>query len=96
MNKSVFANRLKNLRESKGMSQKDLAKLLKRSIQTISNWETEMNFPNLQTFDELCSILDTSSDYMLGRDNQKTVSVKGLSEEAISDLIRVIEHMKAK
>ena len=63
--------RLKDLREDKDMSQKDVAKILKISQQQYSLYETGIR---LIPIDKLCILADyykTSTDYILGRTNIK-------------------------
>ena len=47
MNK--FADRLKELRSAKGITQTDLAKALTVDQRTISNWEKSIREPNFDT-----------------------------------------------
>ena len=58
---------LKKLHEEKGLGQKELAAILHVSNGTISNYESGIHSPNLDT---LCTIADyhgVSVDYLLGR-----------------------------
>ncbi len=74
---ATFANRLALLRNEKGMTQDDLAKLLSEiegrkksySLLTISAWETGDKCPTLPTFILLCDIFNVSADYLTGRNN---------------------------
>ena len=49
MTKTRFTYRLQNLRERKGYTQKELAKVLGCSQQTVSNWESGDLSPNFET-----------------------------------------------
>ena len=49
-----------------GMKQKDIAKAIGVSAQTVSKYMKEDIFPALDTFAKLCALLDVSSDYILG------------------------------
>lgn len=62
-----LATVLKQLREGNGLAQKELAAVLHVSNGTISNYESGIHSPNLDT---LCAIADyygVSVDYLLGR-----------------------------
>ena len=96
MDLTIFASRLKKSREKNGLSQKELARMLGRSVQTISNWENQVNFPGLDTFDKLCDILNVTSDYLLGRNSTSTLPVEDLSEDIVFDLKKMIEHLKER
>ncbi len=59
----------KRLRESilnANITQKDLAKAVGVSPQTISKYMKKDVFPALDTLAKLCKVLDVKSDYILG------------------------------
>lgn len=59
----------KRLREciaASGIPQKELAKIIGVSAQTVSKYMKQDIFPALDTFARLCAALDVSSDYVLG------------------------------
>lgn len=62
----VFGTRLKMLRESKGLLQKDLAKISGISANNISNWELGFGRPSVDKLRILCRALNCSADVLLG------------------------------
>lgn len=58
--------RLRAMIKNSGMKQKDIAKAIGVSAQTVSKYMKEDIFPALDTFAKLCALLDVSSDYILG------------------------------
>ncbi|MDE6586297.1 MAG: helix-turn-helix domain-containing protein [Clostridia bacterium] len=59
----------KRLRESitnSGIPQKEIAKKIGVSPQTVSKYMKLDIFPALDTFAKLCAVLDVTSDYLLG------------------------------
>ena len=61
-----FANKLKELREIKKLSQEDLAKLCQVSTKTISRYELGQSKPRYRkTNDLLAEHLDTTHDYLV-------------------------------
>ena len=59
----------KRLREciaASGIPQKEIAKAIGVSAQTVSKYMKQDIFPALDTFARLCAVLDVSSDYVLG------------------------------
>ncbi len=62
---SKLANRLKELRLDKGMTQSQLGKLLCVSQDTVSLWEKGKSLPSVDIVIELCKLYDVSSDYIL-------------------------------
>lgn len=61
-----FKDRLKKLREEKGLTQKKLASLLNYSYTAIANYESGRNQPKISDLIRLADILNVSVDYLLG------------------------------
>lgn len=61
-----FGRKIKDLRESKHLTQKELGKILSIRNTTISAWEKDIAEPPLETIKKLCIMFDVSSDYLLG------------------------------
>lgn len=60
-------NRIRELRQSKGWTQEDLAKRLKTARQTIGNYETGFRGLDDVTILRLCDIFECTADYLLAR-----------------------------
>lgn len=58
--------RLRAAIKNSGLKQKDIAKAIGVSAQTVSKYMRDDIFPALDTFAKLCALLDISSDYILG------------------------------
>ena len=58
--------RLRECVVTSGIQQKDIAKGIGVSAQTVSKYMKKDVFPALDTFARLCAFLDVSSDYILG------------------------------
>lgn len=63
----IFSERLKELRQSKNLSQKDLAKILNTTNSSICDWECGRTEPNLTTINLIADYFDVSVDYLFGR-----------------------------
>ena len=61
-----FAERLKDLRLEKGLSQRQLAKLLNISHAAIVRWESESRIPNAEAVVMLAKFFSVTTDYLLG------------------------------
>lgn len=57
---------IKKLRQYKRMTQEEMAELLKVSVQTVSRWENNLNYPDLIMLPELASLFHVTTDYLLG------------------------------
>lgn len=61
-----FQTKLKNLREEKKLTQKELADMADVSLKTISRYELGLSKPRYRkTYDLLAKALDTSHDYLV-------------------------------
>lgn len=61
-----IAQRLKEVREEKGLSQKKLAQEIGFKQSAISMWETGARTPDLYCLMSLCVYFQVSADYLLG------------------------------
>ncbi len=71
----IIGKRIKELRKSKHLTQQKLADLVNVTKVSICCYEKGTRTPNLETFVDIVNVLDTTPDYLLGRD------VKVVSEE---------------
>lgn len=64
--KSIFNERLKELREEKGIKQSQLAAAFSVSKSTVSGWEVGRNQPNYDMLILIARFFDVSTDYLIG------------------------------
>ena len=64
---AVFGELLAELRQDKGLTQKQLGKVLSVSTGTISNYENGVHYPDLEKLVTLADYFQVSTDYLLGR-----------------------------
>lgn len=63
---SKLSVRLKELREEKGLSARQLAKALKVSDRAVQRWEKEEHIPNADAVILIARYFEVTSDYLLG------------------------------
>lgn len=63
----MFPTRLRELRKGKNLTQKELAKILQVSQQTIGSWEVGRAEPNTDVINSIADFFNVSGDYLLGR-----------------------------
>jgi transcriptional regulator with XRE-family HTH domain len=63
----TLQNRIKELREQKGIKQIDLAEYLNVSQATLSNWERNVFNPDKESLISIADYFGTTTDYILGR-----------------------------
>lgn len=68
MDKYEFGNRLYEYRTQKGLTQKELGKLLGVTDKAVSKWETGESKPRLDKMNQITELFETSIDGMLGRE----------------------------
>lgn len=86
---NVLGNRLKELREAKGLSFGKLAKILEKSKTTVIGYEHGYRFPLLRDIDDLAEALDTSVAYLIGEtDIPGPPITKATIRQTIDELIK--------
>lgn len=83
-----LGNRLRELRNAKNMTQKDLADMLFVTPQAVSKWESDSAEPSLDILGKIAAHFGVSVDYLIGKD------VFG-SEEA-KDVAKVVVEKKVE
>lgn len=79
-------NRLKELREESGLTQKELAHKLNLSKPTISKYEDGSVDMSTQTLDLCAQLFDCSIDYLLYRTDVRKIESKENSDRLIKEL----------
>ena len=64
----MIIDRLKSLRKSKELSQKDFAQALHVSQQTVASWEVGRTEPSNSALKDIADYFHVTTDYLLGRD----------------------------
>lgn len=67
----MIVDRLKSLRISKKLSQKDFALAIRVSQQTVASWENGRTEPSNAALKDIADYFNVSTDYLLGRDATK-------------------------
>lgn len=71
-----FKDRLKDLRNEKGVSQEELGKVLGYEHATISQYESGKRKPDFDTLHKIADYFNVTTDYLLGRTNKRYLLVK--------------------
>jgi len=66
-----YGDRISNLRQSKNITQKELASKLYVTDKTISSWESNRTEPSLEMIIKLSEVLECNAGYLLYGDNPK-------------------------
>lgn len=78
-----LGGKIKELREKKGISQKELGEAIEVSDVMVSMYEQDKKKPSLPTVIKLASYFNVTSDFLLGRNNTDISSIYlSLAKEA--------------
>ena len=77
-----MANRIRELRNQKGVSLRKMAATLGVSPSTLNTWENEVYLPSLPHLIEMADYFDVTIDYLVGR----PVDRKRVFREAFRDI----------
>ena len=64
----MFKDKLRNLREEKGLSQYELADKIFVSRSAIAKWENGFGMPSLESIEILCEFFNVTKEYLLQED----------------------------
>lgn len=64
-------NKYRQLRKERNLSQANLAERLGVSQTAVSQWETDKNYPDINTIKQLAEIYSVTTDYLLGVDSSR-------------------------
>ncbi len=97
----MFHKQIKSLRQSRALSQVQLADKLGVKKQSISNWENDNIRPSVEMLEKIADFFDVSTDYLLGREEigrgaggVVLLDVTGLSPVQIKHIQFIIEDIR--
>ena len=82
-----FKSRVEALLKEKGMTQRELATRLGVSEVTVSRWMTDGangRNPSIQTLQKIADILETTLDYILGKDGKELQPTQNTSGDGVN------------
>ena len=87
----MLGERIKTLRLAHSLSQVELGSALSVTKQTVSNWENGYIQPSVDMLVRLADFFHTTADYLLGRDDAKTIDVSFLTDEQVAHIKWIIQ-----
>ena len=78
---ATTAERIKQLRKKKGISQSELAALIGVKNNTVSTWERGTRKPDFEALDLLSDYFEVSLEYILGNSDKEEARVKPTQKE---------------
>ena len=93
----MFKNRLKTLRETRGISQTEFAKSFGVAQSTVGGWESGARKPNLEITEKIADFFNVSCDYLIGRADfenfEPSITEEFTSFPIIGDVAAGYEHI---
>lgn len=90
----MLNQRIRALRQSRGMNQVELAQLLGVTKQSISNWENDNIQPSIEMLKKLAAVFSVSSDYLLGMEETVYLDVSDLPEDVVTHIRLLIDDFR--
>lgn len=92
----MIADKIKFLREQKGLTQTELSKKLGITRSSVNAWEMGISVPSTQYIVELANIFSVSTDYLLGVTKTSSIDTNGLNDKDIEMVYKLVEYLKTK
>lgn len=90
-------NRIRELREDRDLRQCDVAAATGIDQRTLSNYETGKTNPDSYAIIRLSDYFDVTSDYLIGRSNDRTKKIDELEDSIMNiqkELVDILEKLK--
>ncbi len=98
MGKELFmlSNKIKELREMRGLTQADIAKSIGLTRSSVNAWEMGLSVPSTPYIVELAKLFEVSTDYLLGLEKTASLDISGLDEKDVALVSELIKRLKNK
>lgn len=91
-----FGEKLKELRKSHDLDQKQVAENLGITAATVSAYELGKKYPSLDVLIKICTFFKVSSDYLLGLSDPMKLLKSDLTDNQMKILRQLIRELEAK
>ena len=92
----MIADKIKQLRTSRNMTQSDLAKKLNITRSSVNAWEMGLSTPSTAYLAELSQLFHVSTDYLLGLSGNATLDISNLSEKEVKIVYDLVQYLRDK
>ena len=90
----MLGERIRELRQAKGLNQVELGSRLNVSKQSISNYESNNILPSIDMLTKLANFFDVSTDFLLENESKNTISIDGLTEHQVAIVASIINEFR--
>lgn len=88
----MISDRIKQLRETAGYSQSQLAKKLDVTRSSVNAWEMGISTPTSQYIVAMAELLHVQADFLLGINDEVTLPLGGYSTEEVELIYSLLEY----
>lgn len=93
---SNLSEKLKELRILQNLRQEQVAKLVGVNTSAISSYENDRRRPSFEVLVKLASVYHVSTDYLLNRTDDRSISLTGLADDDASLVCALVESLRDK
>ena len=86
------AERIKELRQKNNLTQTEMARRLYVTRSSVNAWEMAISIPSTEKITEICQLLHTTSDYLLGLSEDETIPISHYTQDEKEILYRLIRY----
>lgn len=90
------SEKLKTLREARGLTQLQVANRIGISKAMVSAYETSSKAPSIEVIIRLSRLFGVSVDYLVCVDAAKVIDVSGLDDESVALVVALVEKLKKR
>lgn len=90
----MLNERIRELRNIRGISQIQLANKLGVTKQSVSNWENDNILPSIEMLVKIANFFEVSTDYLLGLEKKRTLDVENLTDIQISHIQLIVDDLR--
>ncbi len=92
----MLGDNIRKLRQARGIGQLELGRRVGASKQSISNWENGNIMPSIDLLLRLADFFGVSTDYLLGREGQRTLDAAGLTDAQATHVQQLIDDLRGR
>ena len=93
---AALSQRLRQLRLEKDLRQDHHAKLVHVEKSSISMYENDVRQPSFDVLIRYAEVFNVSTDYLLGRSNNRSLDLSGLTAAEIKLVCELVDSMREK
>ena len=92
----MLGQRIRELRKLLGLNQLEFGSRLGVTKQSVCNWENGNIQPSIDMLLRIAEVYSVSTDYMLGITQDCPLDVKGLTNEQVSHIQRIVDDIRKR